>query len=81
MKKNQLEAIKQLEAALLRIKRAGLVLVGIDDGIVATVNDEALTTGRRARSSVEVILDRLNDHHPGTEAVNDYGIYLDSGGA
>lgn len=81
MKKNQLEAIKQLEAALLRIKRAGLVLVGIDGNIVASVNDDALKVERRARSGVEAILDRINNDHPGAAAVNHHGAYLDSGGA
>lgn len=79
MKKNQMEAIKQLEAALLRIKRSGLVMVGIDDGLVATVKDEALKVDSRARSCVEVILDRANSDHPGTQAVNHYGAFLDSG--
>lgn len=81
MKKNQLEAIKQLEAALLGVKRAGLVLVGVDDGIIATVKDDDLRIQSRERSGVEAILDRLNSCHPGTEAVNSYGAYLDSGGA
>lgn len=81
MKKNQIEAIKQLEAALLRVKRAGLVLVGIDDGIVATVKDDVLKAESRTRSGVEAILDRINSDHPGTTAVNHYGAYLDSGGA
>lgn len=29
-----------MEAALLSVKRAGLVLTGIDDGLIATVEDE-----------------------------------------
>jgi hypothetical protein len=81
MKNNQVEAIKQLEAALSRIKRAGLVMVGIDGSLVASVNDEALKVERRARSSVEAILDRINTGHPGTTAVDHHGSYLDSGGA
>lgn len=81
MKKNQLEAIKQLEAALLRIKRAGLVLVGIDDNLFATVADDALQDEMRARSGCEAILERANTGHEGTDSVKTYGIYLDSGGA
>lgn len=81
MKKNQLEAIKKLEAALLSVKRAGLVLVGIDGGLIASVNDEALKAERRARSAVEAILDRINDRQPSAAAVDSHGAYLDSGGA
>jgi hypothetical protein len=81
MKKNQLEAIKQLEAALLRIKRAGLVMVGVDDTLFATVADDALQDEMRARSGVEAILARANANHEGTDAVKHYGVYLDSGGA
>lgn len=81
MKKNQIEAIKKLEAALLSIKRAGLVLVGIDGSLLASVNDEALKAERRSRSGVEAILDRINSDHPGTMAVSHHGSYMDSGGA
>lgn len=81
MKKNQMEAIKQLEAALLRIKRAGLVLVGIDSNLHVTVADEALQDEIRATSSCEAILARANGDHEDTDTVKTYGVYLDSGGA
>lgn len=81
MKKNQLEAIKQLEAALLRIKRAGLVLVGIDSNLHVTVADDALQDEIRSRSSCEAILERANTDHEDTDTVKHYGVYLDSGGA
>lgn len=81
MKKNQVEAIKQLEAALLRIKRAGLVLVGIDSNLHITVADDALQDEMRSTSSCEAILARANGDHEGTDTVKTYGVYLDSGGA
>lgn len=81
MKKNQLEAIKQLEAALLRIKRAGLVIVGIDDTLHVTVADDALQAEMNARSACEAILERNNTGHENTDTVKHYGVYLDSGGA
>jgi hypothetical protein len=81
MKKDQLEAIKQLEAALLRIRRAGLVMVGIDDNLFVTVKDAALQDEMNARSGCEAILERNNTGHKNTETVNSYGVYLDSGGA
>ena len=81
MKPNQLAAIKKLEAALLSIKRAGLVLVGIDDNVYASVNDEALENEMRRSSSCEAILARSNSDHDGTTHVRHYGCYRDSGGA
>ena len=81
MKKNQLEAIKKLESALLVVKRAGLMLVGIDNSILYTVIDAELTVESRARSAVEAILSRANDDHPSTGSVNHSGAYRDSGGA
>lgn len=81
MKKNQMEAIKKLEAALLSIKRAGLVLVGIDSNLHVTVADDALQDEIRARSSCEAILERANTGHEDTDTVKSYGAYLDSGGA
>lgn len=81
MKKNQLEAIKQLEAALLRIKRAGLVMVGIDDTLHVTVADDALQAEMNARSGCEAIFERSNTGHENTDTVKHYGVYLDSGGA
>lgn len=81
MSPKQQEAIKQLEASLLRIKRAGLVMVGIDDSLFVTVKDEALQGEMDARSGCEAILERNNTGHENTETVNSYGVYLDSGGA
>lgn len=81
MKKNQIEAIKQLEAAFLRIKRAGLVLVGIDGNLIVTVADDALEDEMQGRSGCEAILTRVNTDHEGTDNVKHYGAYLDSGGA
>lgn len=81
MKKNQIEAIKKLEAALLSIKRAGLVLVGIDDGLIASVYDDELKAEILERSSCQAILSRANTGHTDTDSVKSYGVYLDSGGA
>jgi len=81
MKKNQLAAIKKLEAALLSCKRAGLVLCGIDSNLHVTVDDDALQDEIRSRSSCEAILERANTGHEDTDTVKSYGIYLDSGGA
>ena len=81
MKKNQLEAIKKLEVALLSVKRAGLVLVGIDDNLFASVADEQLQTEIVACSACEAILARSNKDHEGTASVRHYGAYRDSGGA
>jgi hypothetical protein len=81
MKKNQIAAIKKLEAALLSIKRAGLVLVGIDDNVFASVDDEDLENEMRRSSSCEAILARSNSDHGGTTHVKHYGCYRDSGGA
>lgn len=81
MKKNQIDAIKQLEAAFLRIKRAGLVMVGIDDTLHVTVADDALQDELNARSGCEAILERSNTDHKNTDTVKHYGVYLDSGGA
>lgn len=81
MKKNQLAALKKLEAALLSCKRAGLVLVGIDSNLHVTVADDALQDEIRRRSSCEAILERANTGHEDTDTVKSYGIYLDSGGA
>lgn len=79
-KPNQEAAIKKLEAALLSVKRAGLVLVGIDDSLHITVDDEDLTEAARRDSNVEAVLARNNSGHPGTQHVKHYGCFLDSGG-
>lgn len=81
MKKNQLEAIKQLEAALLRVKRAGLVLAGIDDNLHATVEDAEFIDDCRRSSTCESMLVRNNTDHPLHRGVRHYGCYRDSGGA
>lgn len=81
MKKNQIEAIRQLELAFLRVKRAGLVMVGVDDNLFATVPGDSLHAETMARSSCEAILHRSNTGHADTESVKHYGVYLDSGGA
>lgn len=81
MKRNQLDAIRMLEAALASVKRAGLVLVGVDGSMLYTTDDEDLVAEARARSAVEAILSRDCVDHPGTGAVNHHGAYRDSGGA
>jgi len=81
MKPNQIAAIKKLEAALLSIKRSGLVLVGVDDNLFASLADQALAEESRNLSSVEAIVQRHNTGHTGTESVKHYGAYRDSGGA
>lgn len=81
MKPSQLAAIKKLEAALLSVKRAGLVLAGIDDGLIATVEDDAFIHAAQRESTCEAILARCNTGHPLAHSVNHYGCYRDSGGA
>lgn len=81
MKPNQLAAIKKLEAALLSIKRAGLSMVGIDDSLFASLNDDDLAAESRRWSACEAVLERANTGHKGTASVKHYGVYLDSGGA
>ncbi|MBB4867438.1 hypothetical protein HNP46_006351 [Pseudomonas nitritireducens] len=76
---NQKAAIKKLEAALLSCKRAGLVIVGIDDGLVATMGDESYFDEAQSTSSVEAMLDRMHGREAETHAIKSYGIYLDSG--
>ena len=79
MKKNQLDAIKQLEAALLLCKKSGLALVGIDNNIFATVADAAFKAECRTLSSCEAVLNRNNTDHAGTTSIDTSGVYLDSG--
>ncbi|MPQ71473.1 hypothetical protein [Pseudomonas sp. MWU12-2323] len=81
MTKNQVEAIKQLEAALQLCKRAGLVLVGIDTDLHVTVADKSFKDECRSSSACEAVLDRLNDYHNGTHTLETHRVYLDSGGA
>lgn len=81
MKPNQMAAIKKLESALLSCKRAGLVLVGIDDNLFATVKDHAFQEEMRNKSACEAALERNNAGHELTDTVEHYGAYLDSGGA
>ncbi|MNJ54542.1 hypothetical protein D3C77_499880 [compost metagenome] len=79
MKKNQADAIKQLETALLACKRSGLALVGIDNNLYATVADAAFKDECRAMSSCEAVLNRSNNDHAGTVTVETQRVYLDSG--
>lgn len=79
MTKAQLDAIKQLEAALLACKRSGLVLAGIDTSIFATVADNAFRAECRSLSACEAMLNRSNDDHAGTITVETHKVYLDSG--
>lgn len=79
LKPNQQAALKKLEAALLSVKRAGLVLVGCDDGLLATVNDEALADEMQQSSGVEAILARYNYQADAAWSVKHYGCYRDSG--
>lgn len=81
MKKNQISAIKKLEAALLSIKRAGLVLAGSDDGLLVTVEDQEFIDEALRTSTCEAIRARCNSGHPLAEDVKHYGCYRDSGGA
>lgn len=81
LKPNQLTALKKLESALLSVKRAGLVLVGIDGSLMASVEDDELIEAVRRSATTEVILARHNSGHPLAYTVNSYGCYRDSGGA
>lgn len=81
MKKNQLAALKKLEAALLSCKRASLVLAGVDNNLHATVNDEAFRIASVTRSRCEAILERGNSGSELHHYVKHYGCYSDSGGA
>lgn len=79
MKKNQIDAIRQLEVALQRCKQSGLALVGIDGNLYATVADAAFNAECRAMSSCEAVLKRSCDDHAGTVTVETHRVYLDSG--
>lgn len=81
MKKNQIDAIKKLEAALLSIKRSGLVMVGSDDCLLVTVEDAEFIEAAMRDSHCEAARDRWNSSHPLCESVKHYGCYRDSGGA
>jgi hypothetical protein len=81
LKLNQQAAIKDLEAALRSMKRAGLVMVSIDGALLASVRNEALELDMAARSSCEAILERHSNDCPLTHDINHYGCYHDSGGA
>lgn len=81
LKLNQQAAIKDLEAALPSMKRAGLVMVGIDGALLASVGNEALERDMLATSACVAILERHNNDCPLTHDINRYGIYRDSGGA
>lgn len=81
MKPNQIAALKKLEAALLCVKRAGLVLVGIDDGLHAAVEDAEFIEAALRDSAVEAMLERNNESHALHHVVKHYGCFRDSGGA
>lgn len=81
LKPNQLAALKKLEAALLSVKRAGLVLAGSDDSLMATVEDDEFIEATRRDSTCEAMRDRHNTNHPLAHDVKHYGCYRDSGGA
>lgn len=81
LKLNQHTAIKDLEAALRNMKRAGLVMVGIDGALLASVRNEALELDMATKSACEAILERHNNDCPLTHDINHYSCYLDSGGA
>lgn len=81
MNKRQVDAIKQLEAALQLCKKSGLALVGIDGNLFATIADAAFKTECRAMSSCEAVLNRHNNDHSDTVAIDAHGAYLDSGAA
>lgn len=79
LKQNQKDAIKKLEQALLSCKRAGLVMVGIDDNLHITVDDEDLVREVEGSSHAEAILQRNSADHPDCHRVKSYGVYRDSG--
>lgn len=91
LKLDQHSAVKDLEAALpcpalpcpaLRsVKRAGLVVVGVDGALLVAVGNDDLEQDMRSRSACEAILERHNNDCPLTHAINHYGCYRDSGGA
>ncbi len=76
MKRNQEEALKKLEAAFLACKRAGVALVGNEDGIAAAPLSSELNAARDASDAVRAV---VND--PDTRDVKTYGCYWDSGSA
>jgi hypothetical protein len=81
LKLNQQAAIKDLEAALRSMKRAGLVMVGIDGMLLASVRNEALERDMLATSARVAILERHNNVCPLTYGINHYGSYHDNCGA
>ena len=81
LKLNQQTAIKDLEAALRNMKRAGLLMVGVDGALLTSVRNEALELDMATKSACEAILERHNNDCPLTHAINHYGCYRDSGGA
>lgn len=81
LKPNQIAALKKLEAALLSCKRAGLVLAGSDDHLLATVEDNEFIEATLRASTCEAMRARDNAGHPLCHAVKHYGCYRDSGGA
>jgi hypothetical protein len=81
LKLDQQAALKDLEAALRSMKRVGLVMVGIDGGLLASVRNEDLEQEMLSMSACKAILERRNNDCPLTRDINHYGCYRDSGGA
>ena len=79
LKQNQKDAIKKLEQALLSCKRAGLAMVGVDDNLHITVDDEDLVREVGESSHTQAMLQRSNIDHPDHHRVKHYGVYRDSG--
>ena len=75
MNPKQKAALKKLEAAFLECKKAGLVFVGIDQAIEATVRSPEFNHLRESSSSCEAVL--RSDYR----RVETHGAYLDSGAA
>lgn len=77
----QKTAIKALEAAFLLLARSKLVMVGSDDTLIVTVEDDELEGEMRYSSTCEVLRARENRKHPGTTTIKTRGVYRESGGA
>lgn len=77
----QKAAIKALEAAFLLLARSNMVMVGVDDNLIVTVEDDELEREVRNSSSCEAVFARDNRNHPGTTTIKTRGVYRDSGGA
>lgn len=74
MNPNQKLALKKLEAAFLSCKRAGIVFVGCENGIIAAPLSDELKAARDAFDSIHAILDDASCY-----SVKTYDCYWDSG--